>query len=135
VLNGVLRLHDLLNTSIMPDYMNADVLVLAELSLAGKFVEVPSTNFYRRMSKEGATRLQSKEAVREHHYPAGARRGLFQAWRLELGYLRAVMRAPLPLDKRLAALGYIARQSYWRAGDLAADFRDAVRLWLPRNPH
>ena len=134
VLNGVLRRHDLLNTSLMPDYMNADVLVLAELSLAGKFVEVPSTRFYRRMSQESATRLQSKEAVRKHHYPPGASRGLFQAWRLELGYLRAVMRAPLALDKRLAALSYVARQSYWRAGDLAADFRDAARRWRPRNP-
>ncbi len=133
VLNGVMRLDTLRATSLMPNYMGADILVLAELALAGKFIEVPATRFYRRMSPEAATRLQSYEAVRRHHFPAGRARALFQAWRLALGYWSAVMRARLPLGQRIAAAAYVAHLTYWHATDLARDVRDALRSWLLRD--
>ena len=131
VVNGVMRLEALRATSFMPDYLGADNLLLAELALAGKFVAVPATRFYRRMSRESATRLQGSQAVMKHLY-ADRRKGSFQSWRLAHGYLNAVLFSSLPPAARLRGLAYVTRHAYWRAPDLIADVRDAFRNCMPR---
>jgi glycosyltransferase involved in cell wall biosynthesis len=133
VINSVVRTSALRRTSVMPNYMGADNLVLAELALAGKFIEVPTTRFYRRMSPEGAMKLQGNEAVLLHHHPTGGARGLFQAWRIARGYLRAVLRGELSAGQRLRAVAYVARQTYWRAPDLVQDILEAFRFWVLRD--
>jgi len=134
ILNGVLRLDALRAIQPLADYRGADNLLIAKLALLGKFIEVPQTQFYRRMSAASATRLQGAQAVHRHLY-AGRSKGGFENWKLARGYLHAVISSRLPPGKRLAAFAYILRQTYWRAPDLAADVRDAFRSDKARDPH
>jgi glycosyltransferase involved in cell wall biosynthesis len=135
VFNGVIRLATLRKTSLLPNYLGADNLLLAELALAGKLVEVPGTHFYRRMSRESATRLQGTQELMKHLYADRRRSSLFQSWRLTRGYLNAVLFGGLPPGKLLRGLGKVSRHAYWRAPYLLQDVRDAFRTWVvPRHP-
>ena len=130
VVNGVVRLGVLRQTSLMADYMGSDNVLVAELALAGKFVRVPETRFYRRMSRQSATRLQSREEVHRHHYPTARIGGFFQAWQLAGGCVRAVLGARLSLAARLRTAAYVVRQLYWLSPDLGADVGEAFRFYV-----
>jgi glycosyltransferase involved in cell wall biosynthesis len=132
VINGLIRTQDLQRTPLMPDYHSSDNVVLAYLALAGKFVRVPEAIFYRRMDQESATRLQSADQVRLHHYPTNRLESFFQSWQLAMGYLGAVLTARLPIRQRLRALAYSARQAYWQMPKLRADIREALRFYVLR---
>ncbi len=132
LINGLIRTDALRRTPVMPDYHSSDNVVLAYLALAGKFVRVPETVFYRRMDRESATRLQSVDIVRLHHYPTDRFESFFQGWQLLIGYLGAVVRSPLPMRGKLGALKYVAHQFYWQLPRLLGDVGEAFRFYFLR---
>jgi len=133
VMNGVMRLSALRRSSGLQDYISSDSLLIAELALQGKVIQVPATYFYRRMSRFSATRMQSAEEIRRHHYPTERFGGLFQQWQFAAGCVRAVLTAKIPPDDRLRAAAYVARSLYWQVPRLARDVRDAFRSYVARN--
>jgi glycosyltransferase involved in cell wall biosynthesis len=132
-INGLIRRDVLMRTSVHPDYLSSDNVVLSELALAGKVVLVPETRFFRRMDKYSATRLQSAATVRFAHYPTERFAQFFQAWRLQSGYFSAVMHSRLPFRDRLRAWRFVLRQTYWACPRLVADFTEAVRFYVLRH--
>lgn len=132
-INGLIRREVLMRTSVHPDYFSSDNVVLSELALAGKLVEVPETRFFRRMDKESATRLQSAAVVQRAHFPSGGFARFFQAWRLQFGYFSAVTHSHLQLRKRLRAWRCVLRQTYWASPSLFADFKEAFAFYALRN--
>lgn len=132
LINGLIRREALLRTPVMPDYHSSDNVVLGYLALAGKFALVPETTFYRRMDREGATRFQSEEVVRLHHYPTNRIESFFQSWQLSLGHLGAVMASALPFKRKMRALAYIGHQLYWQLPRLAGDVGEALRFYVLR---
>ncbi|MBS0366453.1 MAG: glycosyltransferase family 2 protein [Proteobacteria bacterium] len=140
LIHGLIRNSALAQTPLMPDYLNADGVLIARLSLAGKFVYTDRTRFYRRMNRFAATKLQSAEEVLRHHYPTERFAALFQNWQLEAGQIGALLRGGLPWRQLPGALHDIAQHLCWQAPHLAADVREAgdflmrrsrrtVRLW------
>ena len=69
VMNGVIRRDALTCTTTMGNYMGADVVLTAELALMGRFVLIDEPLFFRRMSRETATRLKSDREVDAHLVP------------------------------------------------------------------
>lgn len=132
IINGVIRRDVLMRTPLMPDYHSSDNVVLGYLALAGKFALVPETRFYRRMDREGATRFQSAETVRLHHYPTNRVQSFFQSWQLSMGHMGALFASRLPLKGRLRALKYFAHQLYWQLPRLVSDLREAFRFYVLR---
>ena len=100
--------------------------------LAGKFALVGDTKFFRRMDQESATRLQTTESVRLHHYPTNNFGSFFQNWKLSFGLLGAVVDSDLKGNLRLRALGFVARHLYWQAPRLLGDFREAFVYYVLR---
>ncbi len=131
-INGVIRLATLMRTSVHPDYLSSDNIVLSELALAGKVAVVPGTRFFRRMDKVSATALQSATTVRLAHYPTRRFAQLFQSWRFMYGYLNAVNRSRLPFLQRLRGLRLVLRQAYWSSPRLFADVKEAVKFYAAR---
>jgi hypothetical protein len=77
--------------------------MVAQLSLAGKFVQIPEPLFYRRFEQAAATELMTTEELR-HFYMPGRRSPLrFQVWRLQAGLWALLARAHLGLDGPLAS--------------------------------
>jgi glycosyltransferase involved in cell wall biosynthesis len=134
MMNGLIRREALLQTSVMPDYMSSDTVVLAELALRGKFQLVPGVRFLRRLDESSATALQAPHRVLAHHYPDGGMGAQFQTWRLVRGYFSAVRRAPLPPASRRRAYAYVTRRAYWNLPGLLNDLVKPVRgLGAPRH--
>jgi glycosyltransferase involved in cell wall biosynthesis len=134
VINGLIRTSALRRTPLMPDYHSSDNVVLGYLALAGKFSRVAETCFYRRMDHESATRLQSEDVVRLHHYPTDRLESFFQSWQLSLGYLGAGLVSRLPLRQRLRVVRYMSRHIYWQMPKLMADIGEALRFYVLRAP-
>lgn len=127
VMNGVMRSEVLQRTALIKTFFSSDVSLMSELALYGKFFEVPEYLFYRRMDEESATKLKSEEEVLKHYDPELKNPMLFQNWKINLEYIKAVSRAPLELSERACLAKRIFRQLLWSKGDLAKDFVQAWR--------
>ncbi len=66
IMYGVIRREALERTRLHRPYYQSDVVLLAELALMGKFVELPEYLFFRRMTRQTATQLMAR-AERESY--------------------------------------------------------------------
>jgi glycosyltransferase involved in cell wall biosynthesis len=132
-INGLIRRETLMRTTVHPDYLSSDNIVLSELALEGKIVLVPTTRFFRRMDKGSATALQSTSTVRLAHYPTRKFAQLFQSWRFVSGYMLAVVRSHLPFAQRMRGLFYCLQLYYWASPRLFADFKEAVKYYAVKD--
>ncbi|MEX0870322.1 MAG: glycosyltransferase family A protein [Aquisalimonadaceae bacterium] len=119
LMNGVFRTAALGNTALIRPYLASDVVLMAEVLLRGPFVEVPEYLFFRSMNPDTATKLKSRRETVEHLDPAAGGRMLFQPWREQCAYFRAVAMAPLSPAQKLDLFSYlargviVARQHFW----------------------
>ena len=131
---GLMRADVLRRTAVMGSYAGSDVVLLGELSLYGRFVELPECLLSRRIHPGAFSHEVNLDKMRNFYTPA-KKRGMalvFRHWRHLFEYARAVIRAPLPFGERLRLFAYILRMVWWRKGKLAAEIADAVRIGLGR---
>ena len=125
-INGLVRMNILRSTALMPAYYSADVVLLAEIALRSRLVELPEFLFFRRFDRESATRLQDPQKVRRHHYPTDRLAMFFQTWQQCCGILSAVCRADLTLRQRIAGFVYVAKRWYWASPRFYADLQEML---------
>lgn len=130
VLNGVIRSDALAGTRLIDHYPGADVVLVGHIALLGRIALLDEYLFYRRMDRETATQMMSKEALHRHHYPRETVRALFPAWRFMAGWSRAIWSARLSGKDTRRALAWALRMAYWRRADLQHDVLDAMRYPL-----
>lgn len=126
VMNGVIRSEALAKTPLVRPYLSSDVVLMAELALHGKFIQVPEYLYLRRMDKESSTKHMTWEEARKHWDPQKKSRMLFQSTRIHLGYLGAAFRAPLSASERICMLRKVLRNAIWNRDQLAADVSEAL---------
>ena len=129
VMNGVMRSEVLRRTALIKTFFSSDVSLMSELTLYGKFFEVPEYLFYRRMDEESATKLKSEEEVLKHYDPELKNPMLFQNWKINLEYIKAIGRAPLGFSEKACLAKRIFRQLVWTRGEFA---QDVVQAWKSR---
>lgn len=78
IMNGVIKSEALKKTGLMKNFLAADINMMAELSLYGKFSFLPEYLFYRRMEQETATFFKSDEEVMHYFNPDKKYLMLFQ---------------------------------------------------------
>ena len=128
VLNGVIRTGVLRRTGLLRFHRGSDVVLVAELAVRGKLVEVPEYLFFRRMTPESSTKLKSESEVSEYYAPrSGGALLLFQTWKLAGSYLRAVRDAPVGLADKLCLYRHCARRVWWMRDALARDLWRSCR--------
>ena len=121
VMNGLIRMSALRRTCLIETFHSGDVVLMGHLVLLGKFRLIDERLFYRRMEAATATALQDKVAVRKHHYPQLGTRSLFQFSKCQLGWIRAVSAARMPIGERLRCLVYVAKRCFWERNLFLAD--------------
>jgi glycosyltransferase involved in cell wall biosynthesis len=126
-INGVIRREALQRAARMQDYMGADIVLLAELALMGKFLRIDEQLFFRRMSKAAATILQSPNEMAKHLVPTARGPLKFQLWRYHLGLLRATRFVHFPGAEWRAVLTYCLRAAFWSRSALAGDAFRSLR--------
>lgn len=102
---GIMRASALSATGLIGPYISSDTILLEELLLHGRFVEVPSTLFGKR-DHAGRSMRDSRAYERRLAWFTGRTPGrfLFPKWRMLRGRLAAVARAPLPSGERASCL-------------------------------
>lgn len=120
-LNGVFRLAVLRKTSLHGDYPGADLNLMAEVVLRGKFYEVPEVLFYRRMVPGTITKTMDETSM-ARYFPHS-----YSAWRQNAAYLWAALRAPIPLGERLAVCKNLLRKCFWDRARLGSELTSGLR--------
>ena len=128
---GLIRSSVLKRTHLYATYSNSDIVFLAELALYGLFVELPEPLFFRRTFELSAVKYQSPYERMVMFDPKGVGELSFPNWRLFLGFLSAIHRAPINWfdSLRCYARMHICLRR-WRAGlreDLVVAFQYFIR--------
>jgi glycosyltransferase involved in cell wall biosynthesis len=126
---GLMRAEVIMRTAVIGDYVGSDEVFLAEMSLYGRFAEVPEYLLFRRIHPGAYSWEVTPERFREFYAPSKktGSRFMYRAWCHLFGYLRAIGRAPLPIMERLGLLGYVLRMAWWQRAKLAGEVILAVR--------
>jgi glycosyltransferase involved in cell wall biosynthesis len=126
-MNGVIRRRALERILPLGTFRSADILMMCELALLGKYALVDEPLFYRRMSAAAATSLRSAIEADKHLVPTAKRPLRWQNWKYQLRMVRIVMRA-WPYDREWYRVAYHALQRVsWARGLLALDVQTALK--------
>lgn len=120
---GLTRTSELRKTRGLPLYLSSDVVLMGELSLRGKFCEIPEFLFYRRFHPSASSSMKDKKQLDEYLEPAVARQDrvdIFE-WHQLFGHLRSVARTPLPAFERACLFIYLLRVAVWKRRRLLSE--------------
>jgi glycosyltransferase involved in cell wall biosynthesis len=131
VLQGLVRTDVLARTRLLSSWPGADLILVAELALHGKFCEVPERLFFRRMHASAASSLTGWADRQAFVDPAvSSRSAALRTSRMHLAYLSAVLRAPLALRDRVSLFCWISRRAVWNRDDIAREVFQLARSCL-----
>lgn len=125
---GVIRREVLAQTRLIGGYAGSDRPLLSELSLRGKFYEVPEyLFFYRFHESQSWGGKKSRRAQVAWYDPRRAGKKSYPDWRLLQEHMRSIGRAPIDAQERLYCylyLGHWIRRN-WRGLGRELLLRDA----------
>jgi glycosyltransferase involved in cell wall biosynthesis len=115
---GLVRSSTLRKTALEGIYQGGDFTLLAELVLHGKFYELPSYLYYRRMSADSVTIDKSEKELKQFNDPTDSSGRDFTFFKYRLGYFKAVFRSPIGVQEKLASTLYLLKSLYWHRLEL-----------------
>lgn len=130
-LQGVIRLDALRRTRGVGDFRGWDEVLVVELALRGRFVQLPRPLLYRRLHTAAASAATTLEARLRHIDPTGRRRLSFWWWRQLSEQAKAVRAAPLPASVKIRLYWRIARKAWWLKWGLVRELGGGLRQVLP----
>jgi glycosyltransferase involved in cell wall biosynthesis len=99
---GLIRTDALRRTRLLGAFVASDINLLAELTLYGKYFELPERLFYRRYHKTSGSWNRGNKEHEAKYYLAAKRPTIrFTRWRRHIRFFSAALRAPLPPGKKL----------------------------------
>ena len=106
--NGVIRSEALRKTALNKAHAGSDIDLIVELAMRGKLVQVPETLFYRRMNARASSILVPKTERAAYFADEPNDVLKLRLWKLEMGFLAALWRVPIPTVERLRIARYLA---------------------------
>jgi len=101
-IHGLIRADALRRTRLHGAYPSSDYILLTELALLGRFIEVPERLFLRRLHPQMSRRAHPGAAEATIWFRPDARlRYRAESWKLVLEHVRAIARAPIPSAERV----------------------------------
>jgi hypothetical protein len=128
---GVARRSALEKTSLIGGYSGSDRVLLAELSLHGRFIEIGNPLFLRRTHPGTSIRLYPDQNERATWFDTSrAGRLNMTTWRIFKEYMHAILRSPICKMDKVRCLRFMAvwLRDKWRP--LAGDLRTACKKIL-----
>jgi glycosyltransferase involved in cell wall biosynthesis len=130
---GLIRRQALAMTHLLPSYPGGDYPLLGELTLAGKFVEVPEALFLRRLHP-AASSQNTRNANWLAQFWTGNGKVCLPFWNRSLDHCRTILRSDLSLGAKLSLGGSLFRSMVSRRQRLLAELRAASFLKLQAKP-
>lgn len=131
--NGLIRSDILRKTGLEDTYRAADICLMAELSLLGKFYEWPEFLYHRRIDTEASTVGQSDEYLNKFYNPKSKRRGDFKCVRLDVGLISVVKRSELSFSQKRRLYFVLARRLFWSRREIWAEFCACIKRCFSRD--
>lgn len=124
-LGGLIRMESLRKTRFLGKFIASDIVLMGELVLVGKYVEIPEVLFYRRMGD--TTSDKSLEELKKFYDPLSHKRIAMIFWRLQWEHMRSVMRSDLSTAQKLRLLLFLTKNLYWDRKRLLGELTSGVR--------
>jgi glycosyltransferase involved in cell wall biosynthesis len=121
---GLMRVDVLRRTPLFGSYPAHDLPLLAELSLLGRFIEIPEILFLQREHRQRSVRVydfRNPHGAVAWYDPRRAGKLTFPRWRILREYLAAIRRAPLSTVERLHCLAQMPGWMRDNADKLSGD--------------
>jgi len=119
---GVSRVSMVKCTHLLGEHGGSDINLLAELSLFGKFYEIPERLFFRRFHKDSSSWARnSKEHQARRYHSAKSARITLTCWHWYRAFFGAVYRAPIKFRDKFALYRYLGRRVRWDRHRLASE--------------
>ena len=100
---GLMRHNALAKTPLMGGYSMGDGVLLARLSLLGRFVEIPEVLFYSRRHPNQSDSLRKDRRQYSAWFDSNLRNKIvFPWWRTQFEFMRLVHRAPISAAEKMA---------------------------------
>jgi glycosyltransferase involved in cell wall biosynthesis len=110
---GLNRADKFRKTGLLRNYIGGDFPLIAEMSLFGKFYEIPDAFFYRRMHEAASSALKNSADVMAFYDPRKRDKLFLYNW-MHLGAnLRSIARAPISLSEKFHVYAYEGRRVIW----------------------
>jgi glycosyltransferase involved in cell wall biosynthesis len=109
---GLMRVDALRRTPLFGSYPAHDLPLLAELSLLGRFIEIPEILFLQREHRQRSVRVydfRNPHRAVVWYDPRRAGKLIFPRWRILKEYLAAIRRTPISTLERLHCLALMPR--------------------------
>ena len=129
---GLMRKSALSATALMGSgkFPAADTVLMAELALQGKIVEIPETLFFRRMHKGASSWVRSADNVQQNFW-LGSRGRFVMPTVKRLNALRiAIDRAPASATEKRQMKLHVMRRMVWARGAIAKEVWWALMGWF-----
>jgi glycosyltransferase involved in cell wall biosynthesis len=125
---GLIRTEALRRIAPLSTHIASDINLLAELSLYGKFYELPEYLLFRRYHPASSSwdRKSTKKQI-EWSDP-GRMRYRLDTWEAESAFASAVRRCPARLSEKLTMYNFLAKRCLWKRNELWEELKDAARL-------
>jgi glycosyltransferase involved in cell wall biosynthesis len=125
---GLTRREILRRTGLLRNYAAGDFPLIAEMSLYGKFYEIPDAFFYRRMHPEAGHALKDSKDLMALFDPR-KRNSLFLHNWVNLGAnLKSAARAPIPLAQKIRIFVYEGKRVFWSRKEFCNELVETVRF-------
>jgi len=117
---GLVRTVELRKTGGYPAYLGGDIVLMAELSLRGKFYEIPEYLFYRRFHPSAASSMKDQRQLESYLEPSLAKQERIhrREWTHLAGHFRSTLRTPLPITERARLMLALLRIVLWKRKEL-----------------
>jgi len=118
---GLIRSDILRRTPLIGRYPGSDICLLAELSLYGKFWEIPEFLFFRRNHPAASSSDKSIEKQMEFFDPTDKALVRLTKWRHCFEDARSIWRVPLSFPEKARAGAFLFRFAIWNRKKLASE--------------
>ncbi len=127
VIYGLMRTAALGKTRLMGTFVGADEVLVFELALQGKFLELPTSRFYRRIHAQAFSQMTTTEAKQAFFDPRQTGRFSPRLWLHYRQCLHGVVHAPISASAKRRAIGVLVRSAITERGDLMREVSAGAR--------
>jgi hypothetical protein len=120
---GVFRTAALQRTKHEQTFPAADLVLIAELALYGRFHEIPDVLFFRREALGTATKFRTTNELRQLRAPHMNGTWEWPEWRRSFAYYEAVLRAKIHGGEKVRLCAQLAKRVYRKRERLLWELR------------
>ena len=133
VIYGLMRANVLRHTGLLRNFPGGDIPLVAELTLYGKFWEIPEFLFYRRFHPAASSSYRDDVSRSQEFFdPKTKGRMSLMEWRQLWAHGRSVMQAPLDFAEKMRLGCFLIRLGVRKSDKLARELIGAMRHVIHR---